>query len=226
MVVPRDGDRWQSTADTRGRIEQLATEASLDVKGIQVAGCVVCREAVVVEFDRRSLYHNWGHFCNEKPPGQVKGVEYREGCWVSRLFFASECYRFPALQDEVDDAVEYHDLEDVLETVFDESSPLNWLAELVPPGFVVPSDAPPVMVAKDSTAEWLALNGVALANRLTPGAFSELEETRTDNKGSSKAIAKAVRTARANGTSDIGINSCDFSGCDHAIFTASLAVAS
>lgn len=171
------------------------------------------------------MYHNWGHFCNGKPPGQVAGVEYREGCWVSRLFFASESYRFPALQDEVDEAVEYHDLEDVLETVFDESSPLNWLAELVPPGFVVPSDAPPVMVAKDSTAEWLALNGVALANRFTLGAFSELEETRTDNKGSSKAIAKAVRTART-GRLTLASTRATFPAATMPYSTASPAVAS
>lgn len=219
VVAPTNSKTWQCIADTRGMVQQLATEASIDDKGLQVAGCVDCHEGVVIKIDRRLLYYDWCHFCGgERPSGDIKAVEYRASCWTAPLFFASDIFRFPALQAQVGDAVDYHDLANVLERIKDRSSAVNWMADLVPPGFVVPADAPKVMVAKRSSEEWIAFNGVALANRLTLGAFPEVENSRTDTKAASRAITTAVGRAREAGADSIGINKCTFTGCDYAVF--------
>lgn len=132
-VVPRDKKRWQAVADASERLQQLASESSIDAKGLQIAGCIDCREVVVLELDRRTLHTDWAHFCDGKNPRRVKGVEHRARCWESRLFFACETFRFPALQEQVGRKVVYLRLTDVLDCINDPRDRLHVWSPLVPP---------------------------------------------------------------------------------------------
>lgn len=215
-TAPKGKSLWKENGEPSDIILQLATETSVTAKGADIAGCMTCRELVVVKLDDRALARCSRHACSGDPEALSDG-DGRKGCWSESVYFASLVYQYPAIRDQVRD-IEAHSLADVLQRIERDQGVVGRYAALVPPGFVAKADDPPVLVARDSSAAWIALNAVALANSLTPGHHATVENSRKLLRSGAKAMKTAIDRARDKGSRSIVVPKCEHHECEYAIF--------
>lgn len=214
-TLPKGTSLWTVTSAVAPTFKQLATEASVEAKGIEVAGCVACLEVVTVKVDDLQQGRGWAHSCTGDRADLEVG-DGRENCWSVRVYIASDLYKFPALRQAVGNVVEEHSLADVLKSI--KAGPLNAYADLIPPAYTPSDQDPPVLVLPNSSAAWLAFNAIALTHSLTPGAHAELESGRNPSVRAMSGIVGAVSKARADGRGYINVLECPHQVCDYFVF--------
>lgn len=74
---------------------------------------------------------------------------------------------------------------------------------------------PPLILDENYSEEWAALNAIAFAHALTPGANPELERARPPSKDALRGVLREVSEA---GEGWVNIIDCERSGCDFVIF--------
>lgn len=214
-TLPKGTSLWTVTSAVAPMFKQLATEASVEAKGIEVAGCVACLEVVTVKVDDLQQGRGWAHSCTGDRADLEVG-DGRENCWSVRVYIASDLYKFPALRQAVGNVVEEHSLADVLKSI--KAGPLNAYADLIPPAYTPSDQDPPVLVLPNSSAAWLAFNAIALTHSLTPGAHAELESGRNPSVRAMSGIVGAVSKARADGRGYINVLECPHQVCDFFVY--------
>ncbi|EJT45305.1 hypothetical protein A1Q1_06202 [Trichosporon asahii var. asahii CBS 2479] len=197
-TLPMGTSLWTVTSAVAPMLmfKQLATEASVEAKDIEVAGCVSCLEVVSVKVDDLQQGRGWAHSCTGDRADLDVG-DGRDNCWSIRVYIASDLHKFPALRQAVGNVVEEHSLADVLKSI--KAGPLHAYADLIPPAYTPSDQDPPVLVLPNSSAAWLAFNAIALTHSLTPGAHAELESGRNPSVRAMSGIVGAV--SKAGGTS-------------------------
>lgn len=220
-TLPRGTSLWTVTSAVAPTFKQLGTEASATAKGIEVVGCISCREIITVKVDNLQQSQGWRHACSGEPADLEEG-DGREGCWSTRVYTASDLFKFPALRHAVGNVLEERPLADVLQSI--RNGPLCAFAELLPPTFIPSDRDPPVLVIPNSSPEWWAFNAIALSHSLTAGAHQELEGTRQPSVRAMAGIVSAVPKARKEGRRYINIIECANAVCDEALARLILAL--
>lgn len=204
------------------RVIEQATEGSYFPNGIEVITCESCGDVVLPIPDANSWSQSWRHICDsDLQAAKQEHVEVdatRDGCTRDRLFFASQLYWFPELLESVVGSLEAYDLATVLNDIVDGTNGCGDLAKLIPGVFVWDSDCPAVLVAPDSSARWIAINGIALAHALTSGKHPALDAIRRPDTSGLQSIVRAFDAS----TYDIEVLECLKDGCHYARLTGSL----
>lgn len=211
-TAPASESHWRELASTADTVKQLATEESMEAKGMGIVGCVRCFEVIAVKLDDRAQGRGWAHSC-PRAPSSTTGDFTREYCWEGRLHFASQLHRYPGLLKQARNVLEVHKLGDVLEGL--ETGPLRGYTDLLPPNFTASDQHPPVLVVPGSRPEWISVNAIALAHDLTPGSVPKLEYARPPPKDALAGIVRAVGQA---GSGKVNIVACERDSCDFVIF--------